>query len=177
VAACWFPRGLRLACLVPPLIVMSLPQEHRRPSRREKIKSFIRNPRSIFSSNSWALSASQNSRAHDSSPNTPNVDVGSASSSRPTSISPANVSSRTDLLSGNDTASTPKSALGATGPGKRVDYTWLTSNASILLADYAAPSDVVKSTLTGSRSRTVHATGNVMSHAPPQIADHIGLGE
>jgi hypothetical protein len=135
------------------------------PSMRERIKGFIRNPASTFSSNSRAA---RNSRAHHSPPNI-YVDV---AASRPTSVSPANVSSRTDLVSGNDTASTPKSA--PTCPGKRIVYTWFTSNASILLTDHVSTSNVATSALTGSRSHTVQETGNVTSHAPPQIADPVG---
>jgi hypothetical protein len=165
VIACSFPRGLPLACLVPPLIVMFPPQQHQRPSRREKVKSFIRN---IFTSNTRA----SNSRAHDSPPNT-------ASSSRPTSVSPANVSSRTDLVSGTHIASTSESALSARSSGKRIDPTRFPSNASIRFADLAVPSDVATLTLTGSLSlsRTFQATANDTSLVPHQIADHIGLGE
>ena len=89
---CCCPHSLLITYEVPPLIVMSSPQEHPQLSRRERIKSFIRNPASIFSSNSRA---SRNSRAHHCSPPNTNVDV---AASRPTSASPANVSSRTDLV-------------------------------------------------------------------------------
>jgi hypothetical protein len=129
ITATLFPLtgGWWFASSVPPLIIMFPLQEQRPLARKEKFKNLLRNPSSLFSSSrqatqaSPASPASRTSRLHDSPPNTTNIDVVFASSSRHPSISTANVSSRTDLVSGNDSASKPKSALGAAGPGKCID--------------------------------------------------------
>ena len=148
--------------LFAPLIIMLPSQEHQRPSKKNGIKSSIR---ALFSPNS----RSRNSRAHDSLPNA-SVDVITTSSSRQTSIFPANVSD-TDLILRPYSASTPQSALGHRGPGsKRINDTWFMSNTSF-------PSVLAISTPTDSRSPTIQAAGNVTSYASPQMVDNIGLGE
>jgi hypothetical protein len=121
-------------------------QEHQQPSKRERIKGSIRN---LFSSNGRAV---RNSTAHHSPPT--NVDHDVAASC------PTSVSSRTDLVSGNDTASTSKSPLGA---GKRIVHTLFTFNSSVLIDHVSTPNVAT--------SATVQTTGNIMSHSPPQTAD------
>ena len=48
------------------------------------------------------------------------------------------------------------------------------SNTPILIADHTSTSNVAASVLTGFQSSMFQATGNVTSHAPPQIADPAG---
>jgi hypothetical protein len=104
----WITGSLLLFCVIH-LTVMSPSQEQQRSS---KVKGFLRN---VFRPKSRKLvSSSQHSRANDSRPN--------ADSSRLTSTSPGKVSSDMDLVLKTYNASTLKSILGPTGPGKCFEY-------------------------------------------------------
>jgi hypothetical protein len=137
---------------------MFSPQERQRQSRRERIKSFIRNlPR--YSRLTVGPSEIRG-RTVRLPPNT-DVDV---AASRPTCVSPAN---STDFVLGNDTASTPRCYRSREAHRSFLVYIQCLNSP-------VSTSKVATSALTGSRSRTVQATGNAMSHAPPQIADPAG---